>query len=141
TIAVKNNEQVITGGMSDEKGNFEIPVTPNDYIVEVQFIGYQSTNQKVSLSNSQPSIDLGDIYLSPESTLLEGVNIIAEQSTIEQKIDRKVINVGRDLTTVGATASEIMNNVPSVNVDQDGKISLRGNENVRILVDGRPTNI
>lgn len=72
---------------------------------------------------------------------MEGVEIVAEQSTIEQKIDRKVINVGRDLLTAGATASEIMNNIPTVNVDQDGNISLRGNQNVRVLVDGRPTNI
>ncbi len=64
-----------------------------------------------------------------------------KRSTIEQKIDRKVITVGKDLTTAGASASDIMNNIPSVNVDQDGKLSLRGNENVRVLIDGRPTNI
>src|SRR5690606_7361170 len=61
--------------------------------------------------------------------------------TIEQRIDRKIINIGKDLTTVGASASEIMNNIPSVSVDQDGNISLRGNENVRILIDGKPTNM
>ncbi|MEZ0131811.1 TonB-dependent receptor, partial [Flavobacterium sp. LBUM151] len=76
-----------------------------------------------------------------EATQLKGVNIVAERSTMEQKIDRKVITVGKDLTTAGASASDIMSNIPSVNVDQDGKLSLRGNDNVRVLIDGRPSNI
>ena len=67
--------------------------------------------------------------------------IVAERSTIEQRIDRKIINVGKDLTTVGATAADIMNNIPSVSVDQDGNIALRGNYNVRVLLDGKPTNM
>ena len=61
--------------------------------------------------------------------------------TVVQKIDRKVINIGKDLTSAGASAAEIMNNIQSVSVDKDGNISLRGNSNVRILIDGRPTNI
>ncbi|MCB0426866.1 MAG: TonB-dependent receptor, partial [Mangrovimonas sp.] len=70
------------------------------------------------------------------------VTVVAEVSTIEQKIDRKVVNVGKDLTTAGATASDIMNNIPSVNVDQQsGNISLRGNENVRVMVDGKLSNV
>ncbi len=66
----------------------------------------------------------------------------AETSTVVQKVDRKVINVGKDLTSAGTTASELLNNVQSVSVDsQTGQISLRGNSNVRVLVDGRPTNV
>ncbi|MFV7236909.1 TonB-dependent receptor plug domain-containing protein [Flavobacterium sp. ZB4R12] len=73
---------------------------------------------------------------------MEGVEVVNERSTIEQKIDRKVINVGKDLLSAGATAAEIMNNIPSVSVDpQTNAISLRGNSNVRILIDGKPTNI
>ncbi|MTG98349.1 TonB-dependent receptor [Myroides albus] len=139
TIAIKNGEQIITGAMSNDQGNFELSVPQNKYTLEVQFIGYQTFQKDIVLSES--ILNLGTIFLQPEATTLEGVNIIAEQSTIEQKIDRKVINVGKDLTTAGATAGEIMNNIPSVNVDKDGKISLRGNENVRILIDGRPTNM
>ncbi|MEC4115122.1 outer membrane beta-barrel family protein [Myroides pelagicus] len=139
TIAIKDGDQIVTGAMSDESGNFEVTVKNNKYVLEVQFIGYQTLQKNIELKESP--LALGKLYLQPEATTLEGVNIVAERSTIEQKIDRKVINVGKDLTTIGATAGEIMNNVPSVNVDQDGKISLRGNDNVRILVDGRPTNI
>lgn len=139
TVAIKEGETVITGIMSDDNGKFEITAPQKKYTLEVQFIGYTTYSTIIDLNTNL--LDLKNINLEPEATTLEGVNIIAEQSTIEQKIDRKVINVGKDLTTVGATASEIMNNIPSVNVDQDGKISLRGNSNVRVLIDGRPTNI
>jgi len=142
TVAVKNGAAVITGAITDDNGQFEIKnLALQNYTVEVQYIGYKSSSSKADLSSGQKSIILSKITLEEEATQLEGVEIVAEHSTIEQKIDRKVINVGRDLTTAGATASEIMNNIPSVNVDQDGKISLRGNGNVRVLIDGRPTNM
>ncbi len=141
TISVKLHNIVITGAMTDDNGNFTvINLAPKTYSIDIQFIGYKTLHRDVDLSKGA-DINLGTLYLQSEAITLDGVNIVAEHSTIEQKIDRKVINVGRDLTTAGSTASEIMNNIPSVNVDQDGKISLRGNENVRVLVDGRPTNI
>lgn len=140
-VAIKEADQVITGVMTDEAGNFTVKNLPlKKYTVEIAFIGYKTFTAEVDLTQNK-EINLGRIYLEDEAIVIEGVEIIAEQSTIEQKIDRKVINVGRDLLTAGATASDIMNNIPTVNVDQDGNISLRGNQNVRVLVDGRPTNI
>lgn len=141
TVTVKEGETVVSGVISDENGTFDVKgLAPKNYTIEIQFIGYKASTTKADLTSGK-SITLNKITLADEATTLEGVEIVQERSTIEQKIDRKVINVGRDLTTAGATASEIMNNIPSVNVDQDGKISLRGNQNVRILIDGRPTNI
>lgn len=141
TITLKENDQVITGIMTQDNGIFTLKNLPlKKYTVEVAFIGYKTYTTVVDLTQSK-DVDLGKIFLEEDAILLEGIEIVAEQSTIEQKIDRKVINVGRDLLTAGATASEIMNNIPTVNVDQDGNISLRGNQNVRVLVDGRPTNI
>lgn len=141
TIAIKEGEDVITGGITDDNGDFQIKnLALKNYTVEVQFIGYTTFTVKADLT-SQKNLTLSKITLAEEATQLQGVEVVQERSTVEQKIDRRVINVGRDLTTAGATASEIMNNIPSVNVDQDGKISLRGNQNVRVLVDGRPTNI
>ncbi|WP_447637911.1 TonB-dependent receptor domain-containing protein [Flavobacterium microcysteis] len=142
TVTVKEGATVITGSITDDSGDFEVKgLAPKNYNVEIQFIGYKPYNGKADLTTGQKSLSLSRITLADEATQLEGVEVVAERSTIEQKIDRKVINVGRDLTTAGATASEIMNNIPSVNVDQDGKISLRGNQNVRVLIDGRPTNM
>jgi outer membrane receptor protein involved in Fe transport len=95
----------------------------------------------VTIGKPQYKVDVGTIRLKESLTALDEVNVIAEVSTIEQKVDRKVITIGKDLAATG-TASELMVGIPSVNVDpQEGTISLRGNENVRVLVDGRLSNI
>src|SRR5690606_20634497 len=137
-VSVMENDKLVSGGITDDAGNFKVDgLGQKTYVVDIQFMGYKHHKTNVSIQGAKTS--MGSISLEEEATQIEGV--VVERTTVEQKIDRKVINVGRDLTTAGATASEIMNNIPSVNVDQDGKLSLRGNENVRVLVDGRPTNI
>ena len=142
SVVLKENGKIVTGGITDDGGLYEIKnLELKNYSVEIQFIGYKTFLGKADFTTGQKTIALGKIALEEEATNLSEVSVVAERSTIEQKIDRKVINVGKDLTTAGATASEIMNNIPSVNVDQDGKLSLRGNENVRVLIDGKPTNI
>jgi outer membrane receptor protein involved in Fe transport len=141
-IVIKEENKVVTGGITSDNGTFIIKnLALKNYIVEIQFMGYKTITKTVLLTTEDKSINLNTIALEEDAVQLDGVEIVRERSTVEQKIDRKVINVGKDLTTAGATASDIMSNIPSVNVDQDGKISLRGNENVRILVDGRPTNM
>jgi len=142
SIVLKEDGKIVTGGITDDNGLYEIKnLELKNYNVEIQFIGYKTYLGKADFTTGQKSIAIGRTILDEEATTLGEVSVVAERSTIEQKIDRKVINVGKDLTTAGATASEIMNNIPSVNVDQDGKLSLRGNENVRVLIDGKPTNI
>ncbi|WP_224489196.1 TonB-dependent receptor domain-containing protein [Robertkochia flava] len=133
----------VTGGITAEDGSFEIEkVEEGEHILEIQFIGYKNFTKTITISRSNRRVDMGTIALEENVTELEGVDVVAERSTIEQKIDRKVINVGKDLTTQGATAAEIMNNIPSVNVDQQsGDISLRGNSNVRVMVDGKLSNV
>ena len=141
-IVIKNGagNQTISGGISNERGKFEIKKIPyGEILMEAQFIGFKTIERELSVNSK--IIDIGTIVLEEEAQVLESVEIIAERSTIEQRIDRKVINVGKDLTTAGASAADIMGNIPSVDVDQDGNLSLRGNDNVRILVDGKPTNI
>ncbi len=143
TIVISDtSDKVINGGITQENGNFMITDIPKgNYILKVQFIGYKTFSQPIIIDRKNKDINAGTIFLEEEIAQLDDVTIIAERTTIEQKIDRKVINVGKDLTTTGGSAAEIMNNIPSVNVDQDGNIALRGNQNVRILVDGKPTNI
>ena len=136
-------KKIVTGGITDEEGTFKIKDVPKgNSIVEVQFIGYKMFIKQISITNKSKNINLGTISLIEDSAALDEVVVRAETSTVVQKVDRKVINVGKDLTSAGATASELLNNVQSVSVDsQTGNISLRGNENVRVLVDGKPTNI
>ncbi len=142
TIVVKSGGKIATGGITNEKGRFSIDKIPiGSHLFEVQFIGYKTVEKSISVVEPNSKLNLGRILIEEDAVSLESVEITAERSTIEQKIDRKVINIGKDLTTAGSSASDIMGNIPSVSMDQDGGISLRGNENVRILVDGKPTNI
>ncbi|NND16654.1 MAG: TonB-dependent receptor [Eudoraea sp.] len=144
-IVLKSAEDnsTVSGGITTEDGNFEIKkLEEGTYIFEVQFIGYKTYSQQIEISKKNRKLELGTILLEEEAEELSNVELVGERTTIEQKIDRKVINVGKDLTTAGATASDIMNNIPSVNVDQQtGELSLRGNSNVRVMVDGKLSNV
>lgn len=136
-------KKIITGGITDLDGKFKVKDIPEGIsLVEIQFIGYKTFAKQINIQRENTKIDLGTVSLAENATTLNEVEIRAEVSTVIQKIDRKVINVGKDLTAAGATASELLNNVQSVSVDsQTGALSLRGNNNVRVLVDGKPTNI
>ena len=142
-VVVKEEAKIIDGGITNEQGNFTIKnLELKKYSVEIQFIGYKTITKSVSLTPENKTVNLNTIVLQEDATQLSEVAIVREQSIIEQKIDRKVINVGKDLLSAGATATEILNNIPSVSVDpQTNAVSLRGNSNVRILIDGKPSTI
>ena len=142
-LKTKEGDSTITGGITEEDGRFELRELPEgEFTFVIQFIGYESYIQPVHITRDNRKIDLGTIELEEVAEELAGVEVVAERTTIEQRIDRKVINVGKDLTTAGATASDIMNNLPSINLDQQtGDISMRGNSNVRVMVDGKLSNV
>ena len=143
-VIVKDvSDKIITGGITDSDGAFNIKKIPEGSIkVEVTFIGYKTILKQETIGKGNYNINMGDLMLEEDTESLDEVTVIAETSTIQQKIDRKVINVGKDLTTSGPTASDIMNNIPTVNVDQQtGDIALRGNQNVQVMVDGKLSNI
>lgn len=143
TIIINNAEgELVTGITSAEDGSFIVEnLKAGTYELKVQFIGYKTFRRDIVIEQRRTNIEIGVLYLEPDVAMLDETLVVAERTTIEQRVDRKVINIGKDLMTTGASASEIMVNIPSVNVDQDGNISLRGNSNVRILVDGKPTNM
>ncbi|MGV9003652.1 TonB-dependent receptor domain-containing protein [Flavobacterium sp.] len=142
-ISIFDNDKLITGGITKENGSFLIKDLPLKKLkVEIVFIGYKKVIRELDFSESNKTITLNTIALEEDAIQLKSVEIISERSTIEQKIDRKVINIGKDIIASGNTASDILNNVPTVSVDaQTKEISLRGNSNVKILIDGKPSNI
>jgi hypothetical protein len=140
TVAFINSEGKITGGgITDEKGSYEIQVTSGTYSIQFEFISYKTT--KISNQRLLKDTQLPTIYLSLDVESLNEVIIRAETTEVQIQLDKKVYNIGKDLTTSGATVSDALNNVPSVTVDVDGSIALRGNENVRILINGKPSAI
>jgi outer membrane receptor for ferrienterochelin and colicins len=130
---------MVTGGITDGSGNFSIEIIAGTYDVRVEFISFKTVEFKGR--NFQQDTNLGVIALSEESTMLEGVELRAERTSVELKLDKKVYNVGQDLMVKGGTVSDVLDNIPSVSVDTEGNVSLRGNENVRILIDGRPSGL
>ncbi|PKP15206.1 MAG: TonB-dependent receptor, partial [Bacteroidetes bacterium HGW-Bacteroidetes-23] len=132
------NPEIVTGGITNEKGEFDIEINAGNYDVRVEFISFKTVEFKAR--NLQANTNLGTISLTDDSTMLEGVELRAEASTVEIKLDKRVYNVGQDMMVKGGTVSDVLDNVPSVSVDVEGNVSLRGNENVRILIDGRPSN-
>ena len=142
-VIIKNSQgEIVTGGITLDDGAFKITKIPEGNItVTIQYIGYKSVIREITIARGNRKVDLGNIMLEEEAASLDEVTVIAEVSTIQQKVDRKVITIGKDLAATG-TASELMVGIPSVSVDaQTGDISMRGNSNVRVMVDGKLSNV
>ena len=137
TFKSKPDNKVVDGGITDEKGKFKVEIPAGTYDIFVEYISYKSKNYfDKSITEN---INLGTVALAIDVETLNEVEVVAERTTVEIKLDKKVYNIGKDLTTAGGTVSDALNNVPSVTVDVEGAISLRGNENVRILINGKPS--
>ncbi|WP_439151137.1 TonB-dependent receptor domain-containing protein [Winogradskyella sp.] len=137
TFKSKPDNTIVTGGITDSNGKFNIDVPVGTYDISVEYISYK-TKEYLNKTIDQ-DIDLGTVALDLDVNTLDEVTVVSETTTVEIKLDKKVYNIGKDLTTAGGTVSDALNNVPSVAVDIDGAISLRGNGNVRILINGRPS--
>lgn len=130
---------LIKGEATDLDGNFGIPIRPGKYYLKISFLSYESVTK--SVEHTREGTNIGSITLKLNSELIDEVEIVAEKSQMQLKLDKRVFNVGKDLSNVGTNAAEILDNIPSVAVDIEGNISLRGSENVRVLIDGKPSTI
>jgi len=138
-IILNSSNKIVTGTISDDKGYYKIDVPAGVYTIQFEFISYKAKilkNQKL-FKNTK----LQNVLLEQNSENLDEVVIRAETTEVQIHLDKKIYNIGKDLTTSGATVGDALNNVPSVTVDVDGTIALRGNENVRILINGKPSAI
>ena len=135
----KTENKIIGGGISDPQGSFSISISEGIYDISFEYFSFK-TISKLNFNVNQ-TIDLGVISLEEDLQDLDAVDIVAEKTTVEIKLDKKIYNVGKDLTVRGGTVSDVLNNVPSVSVDIEGNVALRGNENVRILINGKPSGL
>ncbi len=142
TIAVYKtaDSALIDGGTSDDEGRFFVPLSPGKYYMAIRMISFNDTAIS-GIEIGKELLRLGDIRLRASAQNLEEVQIRGQRNQMELKLDKRVFNVGQDLTSRGTSASEILDNLPSVNVDVEGNVSLRGSGNVIILVDGKPSAI
>jgi outer membrane receptor protein involved in Fe transport len=134
--SVENPSQV-TGGITDQNGRFNVEAKIGDYNIRVEYISYKTYT--LSNKNLIDNTNLGTISIAMDVAQLNEVELIAERTTVELRLDKKVYNVGQDLTVKGGSVTDVLDNVPSVSLDVEGNISLRGNGSVRILINGKPS--
>ncbi len=132
----------VNGEVCDDKGKFTISkLAPGNYIIAISFIGYTTKMIKVQLTDKKNELDLGNITLNPSVQMLKAVEIVGQRPLIEEKVDRTVYNAENDATAKGGDATDVLRRVPMLSVDMDGNVSLRGSQNIKVLVNNKPSTI
>lgn len=139
-IVDRETEDIITGTASNNSGNFSLSYEPGSYNLLISYISYLDETIEVEIEPGG-SLDLGQVELTPEDAQLEEVVVEGERSYMEMSFDSRNFNVGQDITSLGGSALDVLDNVPSITTDFEGNVSLRGNEGVQILINGRPSNL
>lgn len=136
------DSSVITGTVTDVNGQFRLgEISFGKYLLDVRFIGYKNKRFDIELNSEKRFVDLGEILITPDALQLNDVVIEGERSPVSYQIDKKVIDVDKMQTVISGNAADVLQNVPSVTVDIDGNVSLRGSTNFTVLIDGRPSII
>ena len=131
----------MTGMVTDMNGAFTLEAGKGQYYIDVKSMGYKTKIINVTVKNDVDDVNLGNIQLQQDTELLEAVEIVAEKSTMTMTLDKRVFNVGKDLQSTAGNAIEVLENIPSVTVDVEGNVSLRGDDGVQILVDGKVSGL
>jgi iron complex outermembrane recepter protein len=143
TLVRARNGQIAAGGLTDAKGKFVIEQVPfGKFVLRVNFIGYQNFEKTDTIIVRPPNniaVDAGEIVISNSTVALSEATVTAERAQFMNTIDKKVFVVGKDIISTGGSASDVLQNVPSVSVDLDGNVALRGSGNITILIDGKPS--
>ena len=135
-----SGKNIITGAFSDIDGMFSIEVDKGSYILKAAFMGYK-TAEKPFTTGSEKEIKLGRIVLKEESKRLDEVQVVGQKSGMTLEIDKKVFNVDQTIVADGASATELLENIPSVEVDNEGNVSLRNNSSVEVWINGKPSGL
>ncbi len=137
------DSSVVGGGLTDAKGKFQIEeLPPGRFKMRVSFIGYKTFDYQPIIINPQNQMfDVGVINFSASAKSLKEVEVTAEKNEYTNNIDKKVYNLDKNIVNAGGTATDVLQNIPSVAVDIDGNVALRGSTNVTIFIDGRPSGL
>ena len=142
SIFSQKDSSLVTGGITDEAGKFSIETPFGKYYAKIEFIGFgNKIIDDIQVNPQTIPVQLGEITLGADSEVLNEIEVRAEKSEVQMSLDKRIFNVGKDLANNGGSAAEVLDNVPSVTVDIDGAVSLRGSENVQILIDGKPSGL
>jgi outer membrane receptor protein involved in Fe transport len=136
------DSSMITGAITSADGVFSLNKIPvGDYYIEISFIGFDKMVKNLSITKKHLELKLDDVVLSASTTQLNDVTVVGEKTHIKYEIDKQVVNPGKDVTSGGGTAVEVLENTPSVQVDSEGNVLLRGSTNYTVLINGKPTSL
>jgi outer membrane receptor protein involved in Fe transport len=136
------DSNMVANALTEADGRFLLETRPGNYYALFQYVGYEDRYlSPVEVQAGQDTLRLGNVEMSTDAIALQEVEVKAERSQMEFKLDKRVFNVGKDLTNAGNNAADILDNVPSVSVDPEGNVSLRGSQGVRILINGQPSGL
>jgi outer membrane receptor protein involved in Fe transport len=131
---------MVTGGVTNSEGLFNLTIDrPGNFKVEIRFIGYDTEVIEAAIGRGNFNIDLGEIQIHPTALLLENIVVEGDRAPVTYEIDKKIINPDQMQTVISGNAADVLANVPSVQVDIEGNVSLRGSQNFTVLIDGRPS--
>lgn len=138
-----SDSSLVNGTVSDASGAFSLTAPYGNYLLRVTFIGYDPYfhGEPVLFNDRRRDVNVGKVQLKMSGTMMEAVEISAERSMVEYQLDKRVINVDKNIVSSGGTATDVLEQVPSVAVDNDGNVTLRGSSNVKVLVNGRPSEL
>ncbi|MCU0372719.1 MAG: TonB-dependent receptor [Ignavibacteria bacterium] len=140
----KDTTKLVKGTASDKEGNFILEeFRPGKYMLRISFIGYNtSVIRNIMVTPMEPEVNVGDVKIKTgDEFMTTEIEVTAEQSLFEMGIDKKVFNVEKDINSQSGSAADVLKNIPSVTIDSDGRISLRGSGNVKILLNGKPSGL
>ena len=136
------SKEFIKGTVSDQLGTFRLDgVSNGNYVVAVSVVGYATFEKELTIGTGQKTINLRNILLKEDTQLLNEVQVVGQRSQMKFEIDRKVFNVDQSLATAGGSASDVLGNIPSVQVDPEGEVSLRGNSSVTVWINGKESGL
>lgn len=141
-VRMQKADGSVQGGITDQEGLFYIDNLPlGNYSLIISYMGYKTIEKELSITASNSNIDLRTILLSEDSQVIGEVEVVGQKSQMRFEIDKKVFNVDQDISSTGGTASDILSNIPSVEVDNEGEVSLRGNSSVTIWINGKASGL
>ena len=129
----------VQGGITDSKGKFNLDVFPGKYNVTIEYIGFDKIQYDEKVLRADENLGTNALQIAAES--LDEIELVGERTEVEIRLDKRIYNVGKDITVRGGSVADVLDNVPSVSVDVEGNIALRGNQNVRILINGKPSGL
>lgn len=132
----------LTGAVTDHSGEFQIGrLSDGEYTLSISFIGYRTYEKNFTYSSKNGNIDFKMIELEPDSQVLGEVKVLGQKSQMKFEIDKKVFNVDQNISSTGGTASDVLSNIPSVEVDNEGEVSLRGSTSVTVWINGKASGL